>query len=142
MTSRILSIDYGKKRIGLSISDPTNIFAITLEAIENSKNAIRKILSIVKAKNVKTILVGYPLNMDGTISKLCNEVDKFIAELELDKQLQIEIIRRDERLTSHIAQSKIIEAIGSKRKRKDKSLVDKFSAATILQDYLNEQKKN
>jgi putative Holliday junction resolvase len=140
LASRILSIDYGKKRIGLSISDPTNIFAITLEAVENSKNAIRKILSLVKTENIKTILVGYPLNMDGTISNLCNEVDNFIAEL--DKQSQIKIIRRDERLTSRIAKSKIIEAIGSKKKRKDKSLVDKFSAATILQDYLNEQKKN
>lgn len=140
MSSRILSIDYGEKRIGLSVSDPTNIFATTLETISNSNKSIMQILKIIDSYNVNTILIGYPLNMNGTISKLCSEVDKFITELE--RQIQVEIIKRDERLTSYVAQSKIIEAVGSKKKRQDKSLVDKFSAATILQDYLDEQKKN
>ncbi|MBU2445127.1 MAG: Holliday junction resolvase RuvX [Bacteroidetes bacterium] len=140
MSSRILSIDYGEKRIGLSVSDPTNIFATTLETISNSNNSIMQILKIIDSYNVNTILVGYPLNMNGTMSRLCGVVDEFITELE--RQIQVEIIKRDERLTSYVAQSKIIEAVGSKKKRQDKSLVDKFSAATILQDYLDEQKKN
>lgn len=140
MSSRVLSIDYGEKRIGLSVSDSTNIFATTLETISNSKNSIMQILKIINSYNIGTILIGYPLNMNGTMSRLCSKIDKFIEELE--KQTKVEIIRRDERLTSYIAQSKIIEAVGSKKKRQDKSLVDKFSAATILQDYLDEQKKN
>ncbi len=137
MKQRILSIDYGEKRIGVAVSDPTNLFATTLSTVQNSPASIPSIAEIAKSYNVKTILVGYPLNMNGTLSKFCVQIDKFIDELQ--PLFKAEIIRRDERLSSYSAQKKILESVKSKKRRKDKSLIDKFSAATILQDYLDEQ---
>ncbi|MBM4175418.1 MAG: Holliday junction resolvase RuvX [Ignavibacteria bacterium] len=137
MESRVLAIDYGERRIGISISDPTNLFATTLDTIENSKDSIKKIAEITEAYSVKLILVGYPLNMNGTPSKLCSLIDEFIDEMQ--KLVNIQIIRRDERLSSYTAQKKILETVKSKKRRRDKSLIDKFSAATILQDYLDEK---
>jgi len=135
---RVLGIDYGSKRIGLALSDPTNILASPLPTIPNDNKAIEKILDIINKNDVSEIVIGYPLNMNGTKSKICDEVDKFISKLSsrTDKR----IIKRDERLTSYIAQQQILESVKSKKKRQDKSLLDQFSARIILQEYLDEKK--
>jgi len=135
---RVLGIDYGSKRIGLALSDPTNILASPLPTIPNDNKAIEKILDIINKNDVSEIVIGYPLNMNGTKSKICDEVDKFISKLSsrTDKR----IIKRDERLTSYIAQQQILESVKSKKKRQDKSLLDQFSARIILQEYLDENK--
>lgn len=135
---RILAIDFGLKRLGISISDPTNTLASPYPTLENNQNAIDKILELASKNDVGLILIGYPLNMDGTKSSLCDEVDKFISQLQ--SKTSIDIIKRDERLTSYIAQKQILESVRSKKKRKDKSLVDQFSARIILQEYLDEIK--
>lgn len=135
---RVLGIDYGNKRIGLALSDPTNILASPLPTIPNDNKAIEKILDIINKNDVSEIVIGYPFNMNGTKSKICDEVDKFISKLSsrTDKR----IIKRDERLTSYIAQQQILESVKSKKKRQDKSLLDQFSARIILQEYLDEKK--
>jgi putative Holliday junction resolvase len=135
---RVLGIDYGSKRIGLALSDPTNILASPLPTIPNDNKAIEKILDIINKNDVSEIVIGYPFNMNGTKSKICHEVDKFISKLSsrTDKR----IIKRDERLTSYIAQQQILESVKSKKKRQDKSLLDQFSARIILQEYLDEKK--
>ena len=133
---RIIGIDFGEKRIGLAISDPTNTIASSLPTIEHDKNTLKKLQEIIFENDVAIIVIGYPLNMDGTKSKLCFVVDKFIEDLE--KNFSVKIVKRDERLTSIIAQKQIIESVKSKSKRRNKSIVDQFSARIILQEYLNE----
>lgn len=135
---RILGIDYGLKRIGLSLSDPTLTLASPLPTIQNDNKSLEKILDIIKKNDVEKIVIGYPINMNGTQSKICEVIDEFI--LKLSKKIKIEIIKRDERLTSYIAQQQILESVKSKKKRQDKSLVDQFSARIILQEYLDEIK--
>lgn len=135
---RVLGIDYGSKRIGLALSDPTNTLASPLPTIQNDNKAIEKILQIIKLNDVSKIVIGYPLNMDGTKSKICELVDEFIDKLST--KTGKEIIKRDERLTSYIAQQQIIQSVKSKKKRQDKSLLDQFSARIILQEYLDEIK--
>lgn len=135
---RILGIDYGLKRIGLSLSDPTKTLASPLPTIQNDIKSIDKILEIINKNDVEKIVIGYPVNMDGSKSEICNVIDKFIHSLST--KVNLEIIKRDERLTSYIAQQQIIESVKSKKKRQDKSLVDQFSARIILQEYLDEIK--
>ncbi|MGB9665052.1 MAG: Holliday junction resolvase RuvX [Ignavibacteria bacterium] len=135
---RILGIDYGSKRIGLALSDPTNTLASSLPTIQNDNNAISKILEIINKNDVSKIVIGYPLNMNGTKSRVCELVDEFVEKLS--RKTDKEIIKRDERLTSYIAQQQILESIKSKKKRQDKSLLDQFSARIILQEYLDECK--
>ncbi len=77
--------------------------------------------------------------MNGSKSKMCLIIDEFIEKLR--NKTDTEIIKYDERLSSKIAETQIREVIKSKEKRKEKSLVDRFSASIILQEYLN-QKKN
>ncbi|MCX8056169.1 MAG: Holliday junction resolvase RuvX [Ignavibacteria bacterium] len=137
---RILGIDFGVKRIGLSISDPTKTLASPLPTIQNNDKTFNLILDIIKKNDVEKIVIGYPINMDGSKSELCELVDKFINQLL--KKIEIEIIKRDERLTSYIAYQQIIESVSSKKKRRDKSLIDQFSARIILQEYLDEIKNN
>lgn len=135
---RILGIDYGLKRIGLSISDPTKTLASPLPTIQNDNKSIEKILEIINKNDVEKIVIGYPVNMDGSKSEICKVIDKFIHSLST--KVNLEIIKRDERLTSYIAQQQILESVKSKKKRQDKSLVDQFSARIILQEYLDEIK--
>lgn len=135
---RILGIDFGIKRIGLALSDPSNTLASPLPTIQNDKKAIEKIVEIIDKNNVDKIVIGYPLNMNGTKSSICELVDKFVEKLS--SKTDKEIIKRDERLTSYIAQQQILESVKSKKKRQDKSLLDQFSARIILQEYLDEIK--
>ncbi|MEJ5304357.1 MAG: Holliday junction resolvase RuvX [Ignavibacteria bacterium] len=135
---RVLGIDYGSKRIGLALSDPTNTLASPLPTIQNDAKAIEKIVDIISKNSVSKIVIGYPLNMNGTKSEICNKVDMFVSKLS--RKTNCEIIKRDERLTSYIAQQQILESVKSKKKRQDKSLVDQFSARIILQEYLDEIK--
>lgn len=137
---RILAIDFGEKRIGLAISDPFKIFSIPLKTLSNNKNFWEHIKQIIIENNVFKIVLGYPLNENGTKSFITQKVEKFKDELE--KKTKLAVTLYDERYSSEIAQNVIISTIKSKKKRQDKSLLDMRAAAVILQDYLNENKEN
>ena len=137
---RILAIDFGEKRIGLAISDPFQIFSIPLKTLSNNKNFWEHIKQIIIENNVVKIVLGYPLNENGTKSFITQKVENF--EDELEKKTKLAVILYDERYSSEIAQNVIISTIKSKKKRQDKSLLDMRAAAVILQDYLNENKEN
>ncbi|MEK7280721.1 MAG: Holliday junction resolvase RuvX [Nitrospirota bacterium] len=131
---RILALDIGKKRIGVSISDGLGIAAHGLATIENSgtESIIKKVVSIVEEEGVSEIVLGLPKNMDGSIGKMAQYVISFKDNLM--GHLNIPITLWDERLTSHYAENLLIEADVSRRKRKEK--IDKLSAIIILQDYM------
>lgn len=137
---RILGIDFGEKRIGLSLSDPTQTLASPLPTIQNDQKSVGKIIEIISKNEVEKIVIGYPINMDGSKSTLCHSVDEFIVQLK--NKIDIEIIKKDERLTSYIAEQQIRESVKSKKKRQNKSLIDQFSARIILQEYLDEIKNS
>lgn len=131
---RILALDIGKKRIGVSISDGLGIAAHGLATIENSgpESTIKKIVAIVEEEGVSEIVLGLPKNMDGSMGKMAQYVISFKDNLM--GHLTIPITLWDERLTSHYAENLLIEADVSRRKRKEK--IDKLSAIIILQDYM------
>ncbi len=135
--SRILAIDYGEKRIGLALSDPMMTFAYAFQTLNNDKNLFKNLKQIISEKKILKVILGLPYQDDGKLSSNANQILKFKEKLETE--FQIEIILRDERYTSEIAKSLIIQSVTKKSKRRDKGLVDRNSAAIILQEYLDEQ---
>lgn len=136
--NRILAIDYGAKRIGLAITDPLNMFAYPFETISNDGRLFNKLKEIVKEKNVRKIIIGDPVKEDGTQTSIHKQIIKFAGELKKAVNIEIEFV--DERYTSELAKQRIIETVPSKKKRRDKSLLDKNAAAIMLEDYLKEVK--
>ena len=136
--SRVLAIDFGSKRIGLALSDPLRIFAYPYKTLNNDQSFWNDFKKIIEEKNVEKIILGYPMDDNGTKSEVAVKVEKFSRELV--KKFKIDIIFWDERYTSVMAQEKILESVTKKSKRRNKGLLDSNSAAIILQEYLDERK--
>ncbi|MBL6964345.1 MAG: Holliday junction resolvase RuvX [Bacteroidetes bacterium] len=132
--ARILAIDYGSKRVGLAVTDPLQLIANALTTVER-KLALEFIISYCEKEDVETIVMGYPLNLDGSKTDSTQGVESFIRKLQ--KQLpKLEIVLEDEQFTSKMAKDAILAGGVKKMKRRDKSMVDKISATLILQSYL------
>ena len=137
---RILGIDYGEARVGIAITDELNITAQGLETIQrnNSDRIILKRLDELFEKyEVGTIVVGMPLNMNGTISERAKITEEFVHKLKC-KYNKKKIENVDERLTTVEAQRTMnfLEV----KKNKKRNIVDTISAVYILETYLNKMK--
>lgn len=132
---RILGIDYGAKRVGIAITDPLRMFAYGLTTIQNDKNFWNNLGKLFTDYDVETIVLGYPLKESGERSTSTELIEKFHSELE--KRIKLPIILVDERYSSVIAKQQILESVASKKKRRDKGLIDKNAAAIILKEYLD-----
>jgi putative holliday junction resolvase len=137
--SRILAVDFGEKRIGLAITDPLNIFAYPLVTLQNDEKLWENLASVVQEYKVVKIIIGSPLKESGAESVVSQHVMKFKEEIEKRYLLKTELV--DERYSSKIAQQRILETVTSKKKRRDKSLLDKNAAAVLLEDYLSMSKR-
>ncbi len=123
---RILGIDYGKKWIGIAISDPLKIIAKPLEEINlKEKDILEEIAKILKEFEIEKIIIGFPLTMSGKEIEICEEIKKIKKEIE--EKFKIETILWDERFTTKIVKDLKKES-------------HKNAAAVLLQDYLNSLK--
>ncbi|MBP3456408.1 MAG: Holliday junction resolvase RuvX [Alistipes sp.] len=132
--ARILAIDYGTRRTGIAVSDPLRIIATALETVE-TRSLERFLADYFSREEVDTIVVGYPRQMDGSPSETMRYVEPLMGRLRHaypDKR----VVGYDERFTSVLAQRAIRQSGIGKMARRDKALVDKVSAAIILQDYM------
>ena len=135
---RIIGIDYGKKRVGVAVSDPLGIFASPLDTVP-SAGIIDFLKSYMEKENVVLIVVGYPLNMNNKPSEAAAYVDQFLNRLR--KQFpSLPVKLEDERFTSQLAFQAMIDGGVKKMDRRVKGNVDKISAAIILQSYLDRNK--
>ena len=134
--TRILGIDPGEKRIGLALSDPLGITAQGLSTLElgNPNQAAVKIAEIIRGRGVKLVVMGLPLNMDGSAGIQAARARKLGTEIEAKSG--VPVIYRDERLTSRQAEQVLLQADLSRRKRKTR--VDRLAAQLILQSYLEQ----
>ena len=137
---RILGIDYGDSRTGLAISDALNITAQGLETIHNQGSdriILKRLDEIIEQYSVNVIVVGKPINMNGTSSERTEKTEKFIHKLKCKyNKLEIHII--DERLTT-VAAHKTMNFLDI-NKNKKRNIVDTISAVYILETYLNKIK--
>ena len=134
-----LGIDWGEKRIGLAFADELGI-ALPLPAAvaASKKERMRHIESMIQQRRAQALVVGYPLNMDGSVGFKAKEVDDFIEELE--KRFRLAINRVDERITSHSVEQGLK---GQKKKPSRQSgEIDSRAAAMILQDFIEEKQLN
>ena len=138
--SKYVGIDYGQKKIGLSVTDDDKVFAFPLETVKKN-DFFDFIIDFTKKNNVEKFIVGKPIRMSGENSQIENEIIKFIKKLKR-KFPKIPIIRFDERFTSKIAAKSILSAGVKKKIRLNKEIVDKISATIILRDFLEYITKN
>ena len=132
---RIVGIDYGRKRVGVAVSDPLRIFASALETVPSAK-IIDYLQNYAASEPIERFVVGYPVNLDGRPSEAAKDVDAFLNLLR-KKFPSVPVSLEDERFTSVLAHRAMIDGGLRKMARRDKSAVDKVSAALILQTYMD-----
>ena len=135
--NRIIGIDFGLSKVGIAISDPSGIISMPLETIryKNQKDLIERLRKIALERNVKTLVIGYPLNMNYKENSMTEIIDKFKVVMEGNN---FEIHLEDERLSSQYAKKIMIQQ--DIKTGKNKEMVDVLSASIILQTYLDRKK--
>ena len=133
--SRILAIDYGRKRVGLAVSDPLGIIASGLDTVPTGE-IWQFLTEYLEKEDVKTIIVGYPLQMNHQPSESLKYIDPFVTKLKKEFT-EIEVLMVDERFTSKMAKQAMVDGGLKKKARRDKGMVDKISAVIILQTHLD-----
>ncbi len=131
---RIIAIDYGRKRVGLAVTDELQIIATALTTV-HSKDVFLFLKDYCKNEKVDCFVVGEPRQMNNEASEAAEFIDPFVKKLKKEIPL-IPVERYDERFTSKMASQAIMDAGVKKKKRRDKALVDKVSAVLILQSWL------
>ena len=132
---RIIGIDYGRKRVGVAVSDPLGIFASSLDTVQSAK-IIEYLKMYAEKERVIRFVVGYPVNMNGAASEAAKDVDVFLKQLRKAFP-DVPISLEDERFTSVLAHRAMIDGGMKAKDRRDKESVDKISAAIILQSYMD-----
>ncbi len=136
--ARILSIDYGKKRTGLAVTDPLQIIAGGLATVSTSE-LFDYLQAYIAREEVERIVIGEPLQSNGQPSENLKRVQQFVNRWrKAVPQIPIEFY--DERFTSVLAHQAMIDGGLKKKARQDKALVDEISATIILQDYMRSKK--
>ncbi len=129
---RYLAIDHGKKRTGLAICDPDETIASPLTVLRGRERLAERIAEIVLAERVDAIVLGLPLNMDGSEGGQARLVREFAEALKV--QTEVPLHFQDERLSSFGAEEKLREAGMTRRKQAER--VDAIAAAEILTAFL------
>lgn len=134
---RILSIDYGLKRTGIAICDAGEVICSPLEVIEGQNGLIARIKEIAAEYQAEAVVLGLPLNMDGTEGKQSQIVRSFAGEVA--KALRLEVFFQDERRSSYEAERKMIDASLTRKKKKKR--LDAVAAAGILEAFIDNRRK-
>ena len=133
--SQLLAIDYGSKRTGIAVTDDLQMIASGLTTVA-TKELISFLKKYTSENKVEAFVIGEPKRMHGEASDIEGDIKKFIIQVEKEFPA-IKIHRIDERFTSKMAFETMLQSGISKKKRRNKELVDKISATLILQDFLN-----
>ncbi len=139
---RLLGIDYGARRIGLAISDPSGVLARPLRAIRSDEGPLlEQVLRAIEAMlaeedGLGTVVIGMPRRLDGSRHDLADRVQALADALRA--RVRVPIVFQDERLTSHEAEARLTERHRDWRDRKAR--LDAAAAAIILQDYIDEHR--
>ncbi len=131
---KLLAFDFGKKRTGVAVTDDLQLIASGLTTV-NSSEVLNFVSDYIQENDVEKFIIGLPKQLDNSPSESAPIVQKYITELKKAFP-QIPIIEIDERFSSKLAFKTMIDSGLSKKKRRDKTLVDQISATIILQSYL------
>ncbi len=132
---RILAIDYGRKRVGIAVTDEMQIIATGLKTV-HVKDIWDFLKDYLNSEKVDCIVVGEPKDMQNRPSEASRYIEPFVNRLR-KTYTEMKIERFDERFTSKMARDTMLAGGLKKKKRQDKALVDTISATIILQSYMN-----
>ena len=132
--ARIISIDYGKRRTGIAVTDPLQIIANGLATVSTSQ-LYRFLVDYISKEQVERIVIGKPMQPNGKPSENLVRVQQFVAQWK-KAHPDVPIDYVDERFTSVLAHRAMIDGGLHKKARQDKALVDEISATIILQSYM------
>lgn len=132
---RILSIDYGKKRTGLAVTDPLKIIATGLTTVETPR-LMAYLKEYIQREGVEEVIIGMPTNMDDSDTHATPLVKNFIGQFKKAFP-SLPLTEVDERFTSKMATQAMLEMGLKKKQRQNKALVDEIAATIMLQEYLN-----
>ena len=136
---KVIGIDYGEVRVGVSCSDDLGMFAHPLETIHVKKvDPIKKIIEIAEEKKIQTIVIGMPRNLDGSYGAAAKKVEKFLNQTR-SALPEMKIHTQDERFTTTVAQRKLHDAGHSIKS--SRQIIDEAAAVEILQSFLDENGK-
>ena len=130
---RYLAIDYGERRMGLAICDPMEILSSPYRVLDQPERLLEELEAIIRREAVEALVVGLPINMDGSEGFQARAVRSFVNRLA--NQTDLPIYFQDERLSTYAAREKLKQAKGRARKKKDPP-VDALAAAEILSTFL------
>lgn len=135
---RILSIDYGKKRTGIAVTDPLKIIAGGVTTVSTT-DLVKYLTDYVTRENVERVIIGEPKQNDGTPSENMSRITPFVNRWrKLFPNIPMELY--DERFTSVLAHRAMIDGGLRKKARQNKALVDEISATIILESYLESKR--
>lgn len=132
---KYLAIDHGSKRIGLAVCDPSETIVSPYAVVQSGKQLLKKIADTVDGENIEAVVIGLPLNMDGSQGRQAELVRKFAEQLE--KFIEVPIHLHDERLSTFGAEQKLIDTDFTAKKKKKR--LDAIAAAEILQSFLDQK---
>jgi putative Holliday junction resolvase len=132
---RILALDYGRRHIGVAVSDELGVTAQPLAALErkNRREDLRRLREVVKKNQVALIIVGLPLHLSGQRGEMAAEAERFATRIQ--KELGLPVVMRDERLTTWEAEETARESKSAKS-----ADLDSLAAAILLSEYLDEER--
>lgn len=135
LPGRIMSLDYGTKRTGIAVTDPLRLIATGLDTVDTHK-LFPYLEAYFSKEKVSLLIIGLPLHADGTATKLEDDIRGFIRKIQkIFPDLTVD--RIDESFSSAKAKQIILQSGASRKKRQDKSLLDKVSASLLLQEYMD-----
>ncbi len=137
---RILALDYGRRRIGIAVSDELRITAQPLETLErvNRQKDVQRLREIARKHQARKILVGHPVHLNGVPGEMAEEAARFARRIEKELGLPVELV--DERLTSWEAAQSLAETRPSPRRGGNpgkREALDQVAAAVMLREYLD-----
>lgn len=137
LAGRVLAVDYGRRRIGLAISDELRLTAQPLAVLSrtNRENDLRRLRELCRKHHVKQIVVGHPKHLSGASSEMTHEASRFAARLEKNLGLPVELL--DERLTSWEAAQTVAHTHSPARRANS---LDHVAAALILREFLDKSR--
>ncbi len=132
---RVLSVDYGERRIGLAMTDPDRIVAsgFTTLTVVSEESAVDAVLKIIREYEIAEIVVGIPLRCDGSMTPKADKIRAFCAKLS--EKAGISILEWDESFSSVEAKRLVLQS-ETKKKRRNKEKIDELAALVILREFL------
>ena len=133
---KVIGIDYGEVRIGVSCSDDLGMFAHPLETIHVKKiDPIKRIIEIAEEKKIQAVLIGMPRNLDGSYGSAAKKVESFLKKIKTVLP-EVQVVEQDERFTTTVAQKKLQDT--GHTVKSSRQIIDEVAAVEILQSFLDQ----